>query len=360
MTNKAATSFQNAGGHDIIVVGASAGGVEALAEVASRLPADLPAAVFVVLHVPAYGTSVLPSILSRRGPLPARHPADGEEIQHGRIYVAPPDYHLIVREGRIGLTRGPAENGHRPAIDTLFRSAARAYGPRVAGVILTGTLDDGTAGLQAVKMRGGLGLVQDPEEALFAGMPRSALENVAVDYVLPLSQLVPTLVRLAHEPVPQGENAVPTNPALVTQLETETEIAALDMDAIEAPRVGQPSPYACPDCHGVLWEVKEGDLLRFRCRVGHAFSPESLLASQSGNLEEALWIALRALEETAALAERLQERALGRGHALAAGRFQEQAGDARQRAEIIRQALLGGQIIANSGPPPGEEHESPR
>lgn len=148
-------------GHDIIVVGASAGGVETLAEMVSRLPADLPAAVFIVLHVPPYGTSVLPSILSRRGPLPAYHPADGEQIRPGRIYVAPPDHHLIIQQDKVRLTRGPAENRHRPAIDTLFRSAARFYGPRVAGVVLTGTLDDGTAGLLAVKMRGGSALAQD-------------------------------------------------------------------------------------------------------------------------------------------------------------------------------------------------------
>lgn len=167
---------------DVIVLGASAGGVEALAEVISLLPADLPAAIFVVLHIPPHGASVLPSILSRRGALPARHPEDGEIVRRGQIYVAPPDHHLLLRrEGNtltVRLTRGPAENGHRPAVDTLFRSAARAAGPRVAGVILTGTLDDGTAGLDAVKIRGGVALVQDPNEALFGSMPRSAMENV--------------------------------------------------------------------------------------------------------------------------------------------------------------------------------------
>ncbi len=339
-------------GHDIIVVGASAGGVETLAEMVSRLPADLPAAVFIVLHVPPYGTSVLPSILSRRGPLPAYHPADGEQIRPGRIYVAPPDHHLIIQQDKVRLTRGPAENRHRPAIDTLFRSAARFYGPRVAGVVLTGTLDDGTAGLLAVKMRGGSALAQDPEEALFASMPRSAIENVAVDYVLPLAELVPTLVRLAREPIPKGESAVPPD----THIETETEIVAMDMDALETPRAGKPSAFACPDCHGVLWELEEGNLLRFRCRVGHAFSPESLMASQSANLEEALWVALRALEETAAFAERLQERAKDRKHTLAAARFSEQSADAHQRAEIIRQALLAGQVIAQSGPPAAEQN----
>lgn len=338
-------------GHDIIVVGASAGGVEALAELVSRLPADLPAAVFVVLHVPAYGVSVLPGILSRRGRLPAVHPADGEPVQGGRIYVAPPDHHLILKDGYVRLTRGPHENGHRPAVDTLFRSAARTYGPRVIGVVLTGTLDDGTAGLQAIKIRGGLAVVQDPEDALFASMPRSAIENVPVDHIAPLAEIAPTLVRLARQPAP-GESNAPMPP----DLEEATKAAEFDMSALETRREGKPSSYACPDCHGVLWEVQEDDLLRFRCRVGHAFSPESLLAAQSDALEDALWTALRALEESAALTDRLGGRAGERGHDLAAGRFEQQATDARGRAGIIRQALLGGQIIAQSGPPGMEEN----
>ena len=341
-------------GHDIIVLGASAGGVEALAELVSRLPADLPAAIFVVLHVPAYGGSVMPSILTRRGFLPAAHPGREEVIQAGRIYVAPPDHHLILEEGTVRLTRGPAENGHRPAVDTLFRSAARSYGTRVLGAVLSGTLDDGTAGLQAIKKRGGIALVQDPEEALFAGMPQSAIENVAVDYVQSVADLAETLVRLVHEPVPAEGNFMPSSKSQdelgksQNEIEKEVKVAELDMEAIETPREGKPSAFSCPDCHGVLWEVEEGELVRFRCRVGHAFSPDSLLASQSDSLEEALWVALRALEESAALAERLRERASDRGHTLAARRFAEQVEDAHQRAEIIRQALAGGQIVAPS------------
>ena len=328
--------------HDIIVVGASAGGVEALAEFAARLPANLPAAVFVVLHMPAYGHSVLPAILSRRGPLPARHPEDGELIQTGRIYVAPPDHHLLIKAGRISLTRGPAENNHRPAVDTLFRAAARCCGPRVVGIVLTGTLDDGTAGLQAVKMRGGLALVQDPEEAMFGGMPRSAIENVDVDYVLPIAALAETVVRLAGEPAAQEGSSV------TPELEDEVAAAEMDITALGGRQEGKPSGFSCPECHGVLWEIVEGELVRFRCRVGHAYSPDSLFASQSENLEEALWTALRALEESAAMAERLHERTAERGHAISAQRFSEQAQDARHRAGIIHQALTGGQIIARA------------
>ena len=340
MSNSDLLDENGAARHDIVVVGASAGGVEALAEFAARLPAGLPAAVFVVLHMPAYGHSVLPAILTRRGPLPARHPDDGETIQPGRIYVAPPDHHLLIKANRILLTRGPAENNHRPAVDTLFRAAARSYGPRVVGIVLTGTLDDGTAGLQAIKMRGGTALVQDPEEAMFAGMPRSAIENVEVDEVQPIAALAETVVRLAGQPAAQ-EGSLP-----MPELDEDVAVAEMDIRALDNRHEGKPSGFSCPDCHGVLWEISEGDLVRYRCRVGHAFSPDSLFAAQSENLEEALWTAMRALEESAAMAERLHERAADRGHNISAQRFAEQAQDARHRAGIIYQALTGGQIIA--------------
>ncbi len=328
------------GGHDIIVVGASAGGVEALAELASHLPAALPAAVLIVLHMPAYGHSVLPEILGRRGPLPARHAEDGELIEPGRIYAAPPDRHLLVRDGRILLTRGPAENNHRPAIDALFRSAARAYGPRVVGVVLTGTLDDGTAGLQSVKTRGGIALVQHLDEAMFKSMPQSAIENVAVDGVYPLAGLAQEIVRLSGKPAARKEHPV------TSTLDEDVAVAEMHLDLLEDRAEGKPSGFSCPDCHGVLWEISEGKMVRYRCRVGHAYSPQSLLASQSENLEEALWVALRALEESAAMAERLQARASERGHMLSAQQFSEQALDARHRAGIIHNVLRGGQIAA--------------
>lgn len=332
-------------GHDIVVIGASAGGVEALTALVRDLPFDLPAALFVVLHVPPYGTSVLPGILTRQGPLPARHPADGEPFLPGHIYVAPPDHHLLIEDGHIRLSRGPSENGHRPAVDTLFRTAARTAGPRVIGVVLSGALDDGTAGLQAIKICGGLAVVQDPEEALFSSMPRSAVDNVAVDHVLPLAAIAPALVHLTRLPAaPKGGRPVPE------ELKIEADVAAMDMAAIETPRAGEPSGYTCPECHGALWEVEEGDMARFRCRVGHAYSPDSLLASQSQGLEDALWIALRALEESAALARRLAERAGERGHDLAASRFQEQSDDARQRAAIVRRALIREQMNAANVP----------
>lgn len=341
--------------HDIVVVGASAGGVEALAEFAGLLPADLPAAVLVVLHMPAYGHSVLPDILGRRGLLPAKHAVDGEPVETGRIYVAPPDHHLLVRNGRILLTRGPAENNHRPAIDTLFRAAARAYGTRTVGIVLTGTLDDGTAGLQSIKSCGGMALVQDPKEAMFTGMPLSAIENVAVDGIQTIAGLAQTVTRLAgsieHSSYAastqgMGEQAAQKETLVTPQLDEDVAVAEMNLGRLDDRTEGKPSGFSCPDCHGVLWEISEGELVRYRCRVGHAYSPQSLLASQSANLEEALWTALRALEESAAMAERLQGCAAERGHSLSAQQFGEQAQDARHRAQIVHDVLQGGQIVA--------------
>lgn len=313
------------------------------------LPADLPASLFVVLHVPPNGSSVLPDILSRRGPLPALHPDDNAPILPGRIYVAPPNHHLLLKEGTVRVTRGPNENGHRPAIDPLFRSAARFYGPRAVGVILSGMLDDGTAGLQAIKQMGGTAIVQDPDEALFGGMPRSAVENVAIDLVLPLAEIAPAVARLAHEEAPERNGS-----AMPAKIDAELQIAEHGEQGNPSLHIGTPSSYACPECHGVLWEHKDGVYLRFRCRVGHAFSPDTLLAEQANALEDALWTALRALEENAALARRLCARAQERGHSLAASRFEVQAAEASQRAEIVRQALLRGQVLAAESGAGGE------
>ncbi len=332
-------------GHDIVVVGASAGGVEALTELVRQLPADLPAAVFVVLHVPADGTSVLPQILTRRGPLPAEHPRDGAPIRPGRIYVAPPNRHLLLKDGHLRLALGPRENGHRPAIDPLFRTAARHYGRRVVGVVLSGTLDDGTAGLIAVKLRGGLAIAQHPDEALYSGMPRSAIDNVAVDHVLPIAGIASLLVELAHTPVADASGE-PT-PA---EMNMEADMAELAPDALHNDeRPGTPSGFGCPDCGGVLWELRDGEVTRFRCRVGHAWSPDSLLAEQAEQLEEALWIALRALQESGALARRLAERYQRQGQAAMRARFEQQAQDANSRAEVIRRVLLSREDTVAAG-----------
>jgi two-component system chemotaxis response regulator CheB len=317
---------------DIVVVGASAGGVESLGRMAASLPPDLPAAILVVLHVPAEGTSLLPSILSRQGPLRAAHAGAGEPVRPGRIYVAPPNRHLLLHDDQLSLGRGPRENSHRPAVDPLFRSAARAVGSRAIGVVLSGALDDGTAGLAAIKALGGVAVAQDPNDALYPAMPTNAIEQVGVDHVVPAAAMGELLATLTGEPASN-----PLDAADGTQVEVEmSEIAAGNA---EGRRPGRPSGFSCPDCNGVLWEIDEDEIFRFRCRIGHAWSPESLLAQQNDGIEAALWIALRSLEERGALSRRLSRAATERGHHISAGRFHEQAEEAEHGAALVR-ALL--------------------
>jgi len=322
--------------HNIVVVGASAGGVETLIKLVGSLPADLPASVLVVLHIPAQNPSLLPEILSRAGQLKAVHPKDGEAIQQGCIYVAPPDRHLLAAQGHVHLVRGPKENRLRPAIDPLFRSAAIAYGPKVVGVVLTGSLDDGTAGLRAIKRLGGVAIVQDPEEALYPSMPLSALEHVAIDYKLPVSAIGPLIVSLTRKPVDrEGDYPVPED------MEIEMRMAEMDISTLDGNmKVGTPSAFSCPECGGVLWEIRDGDLMRFRCRVGHAFSIESIMAAQSEGVEEALWAALKTLEESVNLSRHLEDKARKRGQDWLAQRFREKLQDAEQRAEVIQSILF--------------------
>jgi two-component system chemotaxis response regulator CheB len=338
-------------GHDIIVIGASAGGVGALSQLVHRLPADLAASLFVVLHVPAHGTSRLPLILTRNGPLPARHPVDGEAIAPGTIYVAPPDQHMLIRPGQVRLSRGPGENGHRPAIDPLFRTAAGSYGGRVIGVVLSGALDDGSAGLVAIKRRGGVALVQDPDEALYPGMPRSALESGAVDHCLSVAGIAAALSTLVGDPVGDDGGPMPDD------LEIESKIAAFEQESLrDTNRPGTPSGFGCPDCGGSLWELRDGELVRFRCRVGHAWTVGSLLAEQSESVETAIWTAFRALEERAALCDRVGERLRRREGpiATAAARFEEQARAARSRAALLRRLLIT-EPDTNTEPGPVED-----
>jgi two-component system chemotaxis response regulator CheB len=319
---------------NVIVIGASAGGVEALRTLMSGLPMDLPAAVLVVLHVPPYGGSVLPAILDRAGPLPARHPRHREPLGESVVWVAPADHHLLLASNSVVLTRGPRENGLRPAADVLFRSAARAHGPRVIGVVLSGVLDDGTAGLTSIAAQGGVTVVQDPADALYPGMPTSALDHVNIDHVVPIAEMADLLVRLCKEEAVEVDR--PVSPLLAM----ETDMALMDEKAMnEDDRPGQPSGFSCPDCNGVLWEILDGELVRYRCRVGHAWSAETLLGEQSEQLDGALWMALRGLEEKAALARTLERRAAERGSTLSQARFTQQAEDATHAAGLIRSML---------------------
>jgi len=319
---------------DVVVVGASAGGVEPLRELAAPLPVDFPAAVLIVLHLPTSGTSALPQILDRAGPLPAKQAEDGDVLRPGRILVAAPDRHLIVYDGRVTLSNGPRENGHRPAVDVLFRTAARVLGNRVIGVILSGALDDGTAGMVAVQLRGGVGVVQSPEEALHPSMPRSAMTLAKVKHVLPAAKIGDLLVELVNEEVPDS----PGDSSELTAM--ESAMADLDPDAINtAERPGKPAGLSCPDCNGTLFEIEEGGLVRYRCRVGHAWSPESLVAQQAASLEGALWMALRSLEEKAALTGDLARRAQAAGHRLSGQTFDEASRETYQAAALVRDLI---------------------
>jgi two-component system, chemotaxis family, protein-glutamate methylesterase/glutaminase len=338
---------------DIIVVGASAGGVEAVSQLVANLPADLPAAIFVVIHISAQAKSFLPQILTRKGSLLATHAKDGEAIAPGRIYVAPPDYHLLVKRGFMRLVQGPKENNCRPAVDPLFRTAAKAYGQRVVGVIVSGTLDDGTAGLIDVKQGGGIAVVQDPNEASFSGMPSSAIENVEVDHILPISSIATLLVRLADKRA-LGEE-VETMPS-----ESEMEPDVLELDGAALRARGKPDPpssFTCPDCGGTLFQLNERNLLQFRCRTGHAFSAGTLMSQQAQVQEEALWAAIRSLEERSDLMQQMATKAHEGDRKLSAKRYEAMRLEAQQRADLIRQALFQGQLPVTMMPDETEQEQ---
>lgn len=321
---------------DIIVVGASAGGLEALSSLCRDLPRDLPAAVFIVMHVSPHYHSLLPEILGRAGPMPVHHGVDGEPVRPGRILVAPPDHHMVLEDGRVRITRGPKENRSRPAVDTLFRSAAYARGPSVIGVVLTGNLDDGTAGLWSVKDRGGIAIVQDPEDAQHSAMPLNARQHVDIDYCLPLAQIGRTLTRLAEEKAGKPEDF-----PMPKDLEIETKIA-LENNALRAGvlTLGEPSTFTCPSCHGALIEMKNGRLVRFRCHTGHAFSIESLLAALSESTEDTLWSAVRALDEKIMLLDHLAKHARQAEQAPATEMLTRAIAEAKRQLDLLREAVL--------------------
>jgi two-component system chemotaxis response regulator CheB len=321
---------------DIIVIGASAGGVEALQQLVRAFPVRFPASIFVTIHFPESAISALPRILTRAGQMPALHPANGESIVHDRIYVAVPDFHLLPGRHGIRLVRGPKENGNRPAIDPMFRSAAVDFGPRVIGVVLTGNLDDGTSGLAAIKRSGGIAVVQDPEDALFSSMPSSAIDHVSVDRIVPIRSMGRTLVDLVAEPL---HDRVPTS---TPDDLMERQYSAADLKTIEraGQHPGKLSAFGCPECGGVLWEITDGDFVRYRCRVGHAWTSDALLDKQSDSFDDAVWTALRALEENASLARQIAARHRTRGMDGLASRLDAKAEAAERRAAVIRESLI--------------------
>jgi two-component system chemotaxis response regulator CheB len=317
---------------DIVVVGTSAGGVQALQTLVAGLPANFPAAVCVVLHTWPGAESYLAPILMRAGQLPAVQPKDGDRIIPGKIYVAPSDHHLLLEEGRITVVRGPRENRFRPAINPLFRSAAAAYRNRVIGVVLTGMLDDGAAGLWAIKRCGGLAVVQSDAE--FEQMPNAALNNVEVDYNVPLSEIPPLLDRLVREPV-----KLDVASDIPDIIRVNDEGAKMKPNEFAIDGVGRRSVFSCPECNGALWELEEGRQLEYRCHVGHAYSAEALREAQSSALERSLWSALRALKESAELDDRLARRSEAHGLTSAAAVYAESAKQKQSHADQMQEFM---------------------
>jgi two-component system, chemotaxis family, protein-glutamate methylesterase/glutaminase len=307
---------EEAARRDLVVIGSSAGGVDTLKRVVSGLPDNLEASVCIVMHIAPTSPSALARILARSGPLSCRQAADGDPLVQGQILVAPPDRHLVIEDNHVRLTVGPRENGHRPAVDTLFRSAAREGDGRVVGVVLSGNQDDGTAGLAAIKARGGATIVQDPTDALYPGMPASAVANVVVDAVVPSEEIAAAIAAMVKTVDPPFEDD-PDKPAAPDDRFTSI----------------------CPECGGVLSEDREAGVPVWSCRVGHRYSPEHLVEAQAENIESALWAAIRALHDRSMLVDRLANQTESQGNTLSARNFRTKARAASEHAELIRTVL---------------------
>lgn len=317
---------------DLVVIGASAGGVEALQEIASRLPANFLACVMVVLHIGRH-ESRLAQILSRVGPLPVANARHGDALRPGRIVVACPDHHLMVRDGKVAVMRGARENHSRPAIDPLFRSAAVEFGSRVIGVLLSGANDDGTAGVQAVASAGGVTLVQDPDEALAPAMPLSAIMHAHVDHRLPVREIGGLLSELAGQPAPAAK-------PIPVRLLHEHAASLLEDDPVPLlAQLGARSAIVCPECGGSLTDIDGANPARFRCHTGHAFSIASLNAAQEKSTEAALWAAMRALQEKEVLLRRMAELDRTAGDEDAARRFDDGAAQLLRHVGLLRELI---------------------
>lgn len=315
--------------HGVVAIGASAGGVEALTRLAANLSRDLSYAVVVVLHMPANAPSVLARILDRAGPLPAVTAVDGASLEAGTIHVARPGRHLMVHDGHVVLSEGPTENGHRPAVNALFRSVALAYGPRVIGVLLSGVLDDGVLGAAAIKRRGGRVIAQSPTDALFPAMPTNAMHAGVVDHVADAADMGGLIKQLSERTIEERD----MEPDDSMELENRIAMAGRFSTDFDSEALGPPSGYICPDCNGSLSTVSEGN---FRCRVGHAWTADALLRARDQEVEGALWVALRSLEEKAKLSRKLAEKA---GAGLMARRYEELATEAEHAVSVLSERL---------------------
>lgn len=341
----------------VFVIGASAGGVETLIRLCQELPENLPAAVFVVLHTSPNGPGMLPAILNRHAPLPAEFAQNGDQIMPGKIYIAPPDQHVKIQTGQVELWHGPSVNLLRPAADVTFHSAAQAYGPLAVGVVLSGTRNDGTAGLLSIKEHGGTTIVQDPDEAIFSGMPRSAIDGLVADYVLTIEEIAKKISEIANLPI---------DPALVTgdersdppgddqkagkkNMEHSKRALQEDRKEFENEKLSESTRtvLTCPECGGVLVETHNGNMTRYECQIGHGFSESSFIAGHSGMVEHALWSAVRALDERVLLLERMASRAIAQNRNIMAERFRLSAEEARKDAEVIRRIVSNGKVTSS-------------
>ncbi len=329
---------------NIIVVGASAGGVNALVTLVKALPPDFAASIFIVMHLHPSTPSTLPLILTKEGGMKALHAQDNEPIQEGKIYIAPPDHHMLLEKDRILVRRGPKENRFRPSIDALFRSAAYIYGSRVIGIILSGMLNDGTSGMWSVKRMGGVGIIQDPADALFDSMPVNVLEFVEIDYSVPISEMGEVIIKLVNE---QAAPRQEVTAAEMERMKMEVVVAAhhnaFEMGILH---LGKLTPFTCPECHGSLIKLEEGKTVRFRCHTGHAFTASTLLSGLTQNIEDQLWSVMRALEEATMLLEHIAQNFSEVGNAEAAREFQQKADESRKRSVLIHENALNQKIIS--------------
>ena len=320
----------------IIVIGASTGGFEAFKTLIKGLPPDFDASIFIVWHMSPDIRGVLPQVLNRVNSIVAAHAYHNEAIQPNRIYVAPPDHHMLVEKGKVLITHGPKENRFRPAVDPLFRSAAYAYGNKVIGIVLSGALDDGTAGLWTVKHYGGTAIVQDPMDAEVPSMPENAMREVEIDYCVGISELPGLLVRLSKEPITE-KAVVMKDEQTKKEIQIAAEERALEKGVL---KLGELSPYACPECHGVLTRLKNDNIIRYRCHTGHAYTADALMASITEKIEDSLYSAIRGMDESIMLLNHLGDHFAEANQPSLAALYFKKAKEARERSEWVRKAAL--------------------
>jgi two-component system chemotaxis response regulator CheB len=322
----------------LVVIGASTGGFELIKEIVSKLPGDLNAAIFIVWHISSATSGILPQVLNRYQTLQAHHGYDGEPIRPRRIYIAPSDHHMLIDEGFIRITRGPKENRFRPAIDPLFRSAAFNYGKRVTGIILSGALDDGTAGLWVVKDFGGTAIVQDPLEAEVKSMPESAMRNVEVDHCMSVREIIDYLITtVGHQKFENEEEVMKKDKKTEDEIKIAAEDNALDINIM---KFGELTPFTCPECHGVLTALTDEKIKRYRCHTGHAFSADSLLDALTENIEESLYNAIRGVDESIMLLNHMGDHFAEINQTKIAALYFKKAKEAYDRSLLMRQAVI--------------------